>query len=297
MNLGLSHESPLARQLEPTPTLGYNQLRVDSSRSFHVENSGSASMSENPYESPHTDAKKPVRKRRFTLVELLVVIAIIGILVALLLPAHRGAREAARRTQCHNNLKNIALALQNYESEYQALPPAYTVDQDGKPLHSWRTLILPFLENRTLYEKIDLSKPWDDPVNLALSERTPSYYQCPSTSLAPNRTTYLAVVGPQACFQPTESRRFSEITDKLDCTLMVVETDPALSVPWMSPQDASKTWILNLGAPGRRAHPGGAQAVCVAGNSLFVGTGTSPEKLAAMISIAGNDDAVAGEAD
>ena len=67
--------------------------------------------------------------------------------------------------QCANNLKQIALALRNYESVYHALPPAYTVDAEGKPLHSWRTLILPYLEQQALYDKIDLSKPWDDPAN------------------------------------------------------------------------------------------------------------------------------------
>ena len=101
-------------------------------------------MSNNPYESPATASEPPVRKPgvlRRRLVEGLVVVAIIGILVALLLPAVRTAREPARRLQCANNLKQIAIALQNYESVYHALPPAYTVDTNGKPLHSWRTLI------------------------------------------------------------------------------------------------------------------------------------------------------------
>ena len=95
-------------------------------------------------------------------------LAIIGgvlITVAMLLPAMRTAGPAARRAQCVNNLKQIALALFNYESAYNALPPAYTVDAEGKPLHSWRTLILPYLEKQSLYDSIDLSKPWNDPAN------------------------------------------------------------------------------------------------------------------------------------
>ena len=90
-------------------------------------------------------------RRGFTLVELLVVIAIIGILIALLLPAVQAAREAARRSQCSNNLKQISLALLNYESTYKTLPPA-GISSNQMP---WNVLILGFLEQGALYEKID----------------------------------------------------------------------------------------------------------------------------------------------
>ena len=82
----------------------------------------------------------------------------------LLLPAVQAAREAARRMSCSNNIKQIGLAMQNYHTAYGTLPPAYTVDAQGRPLHSWRTLILPFIEQQALYGEIDLSKPWNDPV-------------------------------------------------------------------------------------------------------------------------------------
>jgi type II secretory pathway pseudopilin PulG len=91
--------------------------------------------------------------------------SIIAFLFALMLPAGRVSRPAARRTQCKNNLKQVALALHNYADDHHALPPAYTVDAKGRPLHSWRTLILPYLDEQALYDSIDLSKPWDDPKN------------------------------------------------------------------------------------------------------------------------------------
>jgi type II secretory pathway pseudopilin PulG len=100
----------------------------------------------------------------------LTVLAILAVVVAMLLPSVRRARPAARRSQCKNNLKQIGLALYNYEADYHAFPPAYTVDADGKPLHSWRTLILPYLDQQPLYARIDLSKPWDDPANARRSK-------------------------------------------------------------------------------------------------------------------------------
>jgi prepilin-type N-terminal cleavage/methylation domain-containing protein len=99
------------------------------------------------------------RNRGFTLVELLVVIAIIGILVALLLPAVQAAREAARRTQCGNNLKQMGLALHNYESAFRVFPSGSRSHADNNLWiwgHSWAVAILPFAEQNSLYDKMDM---------------------------------------------------------------------------------------------------------------------------------------------
>src|SRR5438552_2302923 len=103
-------------------------------------------MSANSGNDPEFNDSIPKSRsgRGFTLIELLVVLAIIALLLALLLPATRSAGPAARRAQCVNNLKQIALALYEYEQVHKSLPPAYTVDPKGRPLHSWRSLILPY---------------------------------------------------------------------------------------------------------------------------------------------------------
>jgi hypothetical protein len=249
-------------------------------------------MSANPYESPETVGNVPERKSSLPKIALRVVAAvgILGLLVALLLPASRSAPEAARRMHCSNNLKQIAIALHNYESTYGCLPPAHTVDEEGKPLHSWRTLILPFVEQKAIYDKINLSKAWDDPVNRAAVHESPSVYRCPSANAAKNQTGYLAIVAPGGCFKPTESRTLAEITDQKGLTLMVVEVPNEHAVHWMSPSDASEDLILKMGTAVRPPHPNGGLAACVNGDVFFLSRDTPLDMLKALISVAGNDD-------
>jgi prepilin-type processing-associated H-X9-DG protein len=198
---------------------------------------------------------------------------------------------------CGNNLKVIGLALHNYEMTYGCLPPGYTVDADGKRLHSWRTLILPFLEQQALYEKIDLSKPWDDPANKEALETYVNTYDCPSVEYERSHTTYLAVVGPNTCFPGSKPRQFSEITDDKGLTLMVIEVGSTQSVPWMSPYDAPEQTVLSLGSSDSLPHAGGTQAAFADGSVRFLSNETQPETLHALISINGNDDAIAKEID
>ena len=229
------------------------------------------------------------KKGPFNLFAILTVLGIGAVLVALMLPAVRRARPAARRSQCKNNLKQIALALYNYEAEYHALPPAYTVDADGKPLHSWRTLILPYLDQQRLYETIDLSKPWDDPANAEACATGISIYHCPSDSGPQNHTTYLASVGSNGCFRLTEPRLLSEITDDLAETLMVIEVPSDRSVPWMSPDDADEPLVMNIGPKSKLAHAGGMDAALCDGSIRFLSAEMPAAARRALISVAGGD--------
>ncbi len=256
-------------------------------------------MSINPYDSPETASQPAERKpwkMSFTLVELLFVVAVIGVLIALLLPMRRSAGEAARRMSCVNNLKQIAIALHNYQDEYKSLPPTYTVDGSGKPLHSWRTLILPFMEQRALYDKIDLSKPWDDPANKAAYDTRVATYQCPSANVATaGHTTYLAVIDSGSCWPGAQPRRLAEITDDRGLTLMVMEVPPEHAVHWMSPTDATERSILSFGEAKRLPHPGGTQAAFADGHVRFLHKQIKPATLRAAITISGNDDEAARE--
>jgi len=122
-------------------------------------------------------------RRAFTLVELLVVIAIIGILIALLLPAVQAAREAARRTQCINHLKQIGLAILNYESTHRVFPPSHTFPPSGQvwpKRHFLLTFVLPFVELQSVHDKYCWDVHWSDALNKVATEVDLSVFLCPS---------------------------------------------------------------------------------------------------------------------
>lgn len=141
-----------------------------------------------------TRNEQPKGVSGFTLVELLVVIAIIGILVALLLPAVQAAREAARRAQCSNNLKQFALGTLNYESSKKSLPPGVEVYQDptsGRPRvapnssfvdlkQTWAMAIGPYMEQGQIFDALDDTRSMSDAANQAILQQELPMFICPS---------------------------------------------------------------------------------------------------------------------
>lgn len=225
------------------------------------------------------------------LLQVLGILFIVAVAAVLMFPPVTRGREAARRTQCKNNLKQILLALSNYESTYHTYPPAFTVDANGNRLHSWRTLLLPFLDHQQLYEKIDLSKPWNAPINAEAHHATLNVFCCPATKLPQGMTTYVAVVGTESFFSPIEPRRLAEVSDNRFETLAVIEVVPEHAVHWMEPVDTSEKIMRNFGTNPKRPHVGGTHAAMVDGSVRFLSAGLPESQIRALISIAGDDAA------
>lgn len=203
----------------------------------------------------------PTRRRRGSIIENIVTaligLAILFFVILMLMPSVGQSRGSARRSSCKNNLKAIMMAVHNYHDTYGAMPPAFTVDADGRKLHSWRVLLLPFLEQKDLYDKIDLTKPWDDPVNDFARQQAISVYRCPANPAPSNHTTYLAIVGDNYAFSPDGvPRKFSDIRDGLSNTVIMMEVNDKQTVEWMSPVDTDDTLFLSFGPKTPKSHQG-----------------------------------------
>jgi hypothetical protein len=233
-------------------------------------------------------------------------------LVGLAVPGVAAIRDQAAKQQSRNNLKQISLALINYGDTYQRLPPAVVYDRDGKPLYSWRVLILPFVEEEGLYRQFHLDEPWDSANNRPLLARMPKVYAHPAATHAEPYTTYYQVFdGPGAAFnsdktgglQPfnavppgpngpltmtsnTVVRFPADITDGTSNTFVVAEA--AEPVPWSKPADLPfdpKGPLPRLGGPF-----GGDFNVALADGSVrTVPKKTDPQTIRAGITIGGGE--------
>jgi type II secretory pathway pseudopilin PulG len=236
------------------------------------------------------DLVKPVRTGRNVNVSLHTDagVAVIGVLVALLLPAVQAVREAARRTQSSNNLKQIGLALLNYESAYGRFPARAIFDKNGKPLLSWRVQILPFIEEAPLYKEFHLDEPWDSEHNKPLIANMPRIYGNPSRPMD-SKTNYLVPVGPGTVFEGDKGLKISQITDGTSNTILAVEANEDRAVIWSKPDDLPVNLEKPLtGLGGLR--PSGFQAIFCDGSVRLISNSSDLQALKALFTYAGGDN-------
>lgn len=205
----------------------------------------------NPFDSPHAKSSEPEPKKwwHLTVVEWFVVAGIVLVLIGLFMPAVEMGGDNPRRNQSSNNLKYLGIALHNYHDTYGSLPPAVVTDSKGRPLYSWRVLLLPFIEQKGLYDQFDLSEPWDSETNRPLAEYVPSLLESPYLDMGkhPGKTTYLAVVDPdgkQTIMLPQEGRSFDEVPRELGSVVVVVEQIDR-PVIWTKPDDISPFELID----------------------------------------------------
>ena len=175
------------------------------------------------------------------------------------------------------HLKQIGLALHNYVSAFVQFPPAVVYGPDGQPWHSWRVLILPFLEHQQLYNDYDFSQPWNSEKNHKLLENLPDVYRDPVYGdTKESYTHYAALVGPQAVIPPEGAHQIDpkvvpldkggspirRFTDGTSFTVAVSSVEPGRRIPWTKPEDIDVgPQFVGLGKPAglprpsRRASP------------------------------------------
>jgi len=153
-------------------------------------------------------------------------------------PAAKTKREDSERAKSISQLKQIALGMLEYESAKKSLPPAYWADKDGKPLLSWRVLILPFIDQNTLYQQFHLDEPWDSEHNKPLIDKIPEVYKSLKIeSSHEGKTNYLTVRGDGTAFPGSKGVTIGDIKDGTSSTIMVVEVSDGRAVVWTKPDD------------------------------------------------------------
>lgn len=216
--------------------------------------------------------------------------AVAAVAVALLLPAVQQAREAARRTQSKNNLKQIGLAMFNYEATYQHFPERVTLDKGGNPGLSWRVKILPFIDQAELYNQFHLDEPWDSEHNKRLIERMPPVYASPNDpELAKQgKTRYIVLDGDGTLFEGEEGPRIASVTDGTSNTIMAVEARSDHAVTWTEPVDLEIDED-DLLAGLESARVGGFHALFADGSVRFISDNIDLGVLKALFTKAGGE--------
>ena len=250
---------------------------------------------------------RELRRRAITLIELLVVTSIIGVVVSLLLPAVQFVREAARKTQCQNNLRQIGLALQNYHASNATLPPGclqwrpFRGDPQLKNF-AWSAMILPYMESQNLHRLINFDYPFDHPKNEIAGKTEVSTYQCPSVPprvMTRGRTDYCGLYGQRlttrtntdnGVFIYNRSINYAAITDGLTNTMAVSEDTGGSDAEWINGNNVfeqsggindPKSWIGDDEI--RSKHATGAMSLFCCGRVQFLSNSTDIKVLAAYI--------------
>ena len=163
-------------------------------------------------------------------------VALVGVLVALFLPAFQRSDSRAR-SPCQRNQHQIAVALASYEQDHGSLPPAFIADEQGRPMHSWRSVDPTLLRSARLYDDYKFDEPWNGPNNSKLHSRVVECFSCPTDEQTiPGQTSYVAVVGPETAWPAPGKARSRDFRDGKSNSLLIVDVANS-GILWMEPRD------------------------------------------------------------
>ena len=183
------------------------------------------------------------------------------------------------------------MAVANYHDTYKCYPPPFIADADGKPMHSWRILLLPYLERNDLYKQYRFDEPWDGPNNRKLADQMPAQYALHGCEQAGNVTTnYLRVVGDQTASPLGRPVSEADVVDGVASTLFIVENVDA-GVHWMEPRDLTfDSMSFEIGTPnGISSWLEPPAALSLAGSVETIPNGTPPDVVRGLLTIAGGE--------
>jgi beta-lactamase regulating signal transducer with metallopeptidase domain len=201
-------------------------------------------------------------------------------------PALASAREAARRSQSMNNLKQIGLAMHNYHDARKSFPPAVVIGPDGKTPHSWRVAILPYLGQDALYNQYKLDEPWDSENNRKVLAQMPAVYRDPSDDRAEPYSSYFVLTGDSTVFPGSVGSKIADLLDGTSNTLLAVEAKR--DIPWTKPEDIAYDPDAPLPKLGG-FHPGGFNAARCDGSVRFHAESIDEATLRALATRAGSE--------
>jgi hypothetical protein len=236
--------------------------------------------------------------RRLTLVEVLVIIAVTGMTAACLAPAVQSGprpRVSAWRNGCFDNMKQIVMAMHLYHDAHGHFPPAYVADEFGRPMHSWRVLLLPYLEEKKKYDAYRWDEPWNGPNNSKLAE-CPEIFHCPSDPAVKTSpmTSYVVVSGPGTAFPGAATTSFQDFRrDGTSKSILIVEVANS-GIHWMEPRDLNlqqmaATINAQAGQGISSCHNGGAVCALADSSVHFLSETLSAQELRAMLTIDGGE--------
>jgi hypothetical protein len=245
------------------------------------ENKSSVS---NDQEIPITAVK---RKRRGPLVALVWLVVCSGLLTSCGVMVQR-AREAARCANCENQLKQIGLGLHNFDDSNTSLPPAWLCDENGKPMHSWQALAMPYLGYYSWAKDYSLREPWDGPTNRQWQKYPFDLLHCPSArGEAHSAVDYVAVVGPDTMWPGRDRVKLPEKAEGGQDTILVIEmpdSDYRALEPRSPTVDEFMAKIKSPTGKGiRTIHPKGLAYVTVGGDVRRFPPDTEPDTIRQLL--------------
>lgn len=206
----------------------------------------------------------------------------------------RHARRRGLATSAKGRLNQLHLALHNYHDVYGQFPPAFIADENGKPMHSWRVLILPYVDAGKLYAEYDFREPWDGPNNSRLLHRMPAVFHSFTEPPSDMNTNLVVITGSGTAFPGSTTTKLDDFRDGQENTILATEIGHS-AIPWLSPQDLSiETMSFQINdqlKPGisaaawRRPYVVFADSITAYGLSPTI----PPDALRALTSIAGGE--------